>query len=161
MEKEEWKCFIQAPGELCVTIIGVYWTHLLYVANSDIAQQYLLHIRLRTVREEAWYGWTTLIAWGAKVQLPSVRILDGQYTTAIIRKMRQWSVQVLSFQFISNYISEELPHARRVQRSSMVQKSGKLSMGEIRFREREREKRERPKGKLRTGPEASSRAPPK
>ena len=38
----------------------------------------------------------------------------------------------------SDYISDELPHARHVQRSSMVQKSGKLTMREIRFRDRER-----------------------
>ena len=97
LEREEWKYFTKAPGELCVTMVGIYGTHMLCVANSDMPQQFLLYLWLISVLEEASYGWTMLIAWGTKVQLTSVRILDGQYTTAIIGKMRQSSVQVLSF----------------------------------------------------------------
>lgn len=138
MEREEWRYFTKAPGELCVMIIGIYRTHLLCVANSDMPQDFLLQFLLASAKEEASYGWTMLIAWGTKVPLMSVRILDGEYTTAIIRKMCQSSVEVLNYQFISNYISDALPHARRAQRSSMVHKSCKLSMEEIQFREGER-----------------------
>ena len=138
MEREEWRYFTKAPGELCVMIIGIHRTHLLCVANSDMPQEFLVQLLLASAEEKASYGWTMLIAWGTKVPLMSVRILDGEYTTALILKMCQSSVEVLNYQFISNYISDALPHARRAQRSSMVHKSCKLSMEEIQFREGER-----------------------
>lgn len=94
MEREEWRYFIMAHGELFATIPGVSMMRELFVVALGILTRPVLYSLLTLVEEVVRYGWTMSTVGVMKALLRGAGTEDGECITVATVKMQESSVHV-------------------------------------------------------------------